>query len=100
METLTLGVDGMHCAGCVGKLEKALKAVSGVQSASVSLGARSATVTHDPALVGADSLARAIDGAGYVVRPGTVVSAGAPAAIGTGGASTGKPKGGCGCGCG
>lgn len=93
METLTFGVDGMHCAGCVGKLEKALKAVAGVQSATVSLGARTATVTHDPALAGADSLARAIDGAGYAVRSGTVVSAGAPA-------STGKPKGGCGCGCG
>lgn len=93
METLTLGIDGMHCGGCVGKLEKALLAVAGVRSASVSLGARSATVTYDPALAGVDALGGAIDGAGYAVRPGTVVGAGSPA-------PAGGPKGGCGCGCG
>ena len=35
METRTLPVRGMHCAACVGKVERALKSVDGVADARV-----------------------------------------------------------------
>lgn len=41
---LRLSVEGMHCAGCVGNVEKALRSVEGVTSASVSLAHASAEV--------------------------------------------------------
>ncbi|WP_146752498.1 heavy-metal-associated domain-containing protein, partial [Serratia quinivorans] len=34
---LSLPVEGMTCASCVGRVERALKAVPGVDSASVNL---------------------------------------------------------------
>ena len=39
-----LSVTGMHCAGCVSRVEQALKAVPGVSEANVNLGERTATV--------------------------------------------------------
>jgi len=39
-----LSVTGMHCAGCVSRVEQALKAVPGVAEANVNLGERTATV--------------------------------------------------------
>ena len=35
--TLELPIEGMTCASCVGRVERALKAVPGVQGASVNL---------------------------------------------------------------
>jgi P-type Cu+ transporter len=62
-----LGIDGMSCASCVGRAEKALRAVPGVQAASVNLATASADVEADPALEPA-LLVAAIERAGY--RPG------------------------------
>ena len=36
--TLTLPIEGMTCASCVGRVEKALKAVPGVSDAVVTIG--------------------------------------------------------------
>src|SRR5689334_1772108 len=41
---LSFRVDGMTCASCVGRVEKALKAVPGVESASINLATEKATV--------------------------------------------------------
>jgi len=46
-ETL-LAVPGMHCAGCISKIEHGLVAVSGVASARVDFGAKQVTVAHVP----------------------------------------------------
>ena len=43
-ETVELGVEGMTCASCVGRVEKALKATPGVLEASVNLATERATV--------------------------------------------------------
>lgn len=48
-------VGGMHCAACSSRLERVLKGMDGVQSASVSLAANSATVVPDPALSESDA---------------------------------------------
>jgi Cu+-exporting ATPase len=63
---IKLQVTGMTCASCVMRVEKTLKAVPGVNQASVNLATEEATVNAD-ASVTADSLAAAIRKAGYDV---------------------------------
>ena len=48
-------VGGMHCAACSSRLERVLNGMDGVQSATVSLAANSATVVPDPALSESDT---------------------------------------------
>ena len=45
-----LVVPGMHCAGCMAKVERGLKALPGVSAARVNLTARQVVVHHEPAL--------------------------------------------------
>ena len=66
-EQRVLKVDGMHCASCVGSVEKALGAVDGVQEASVNLAAETASVTFDPKKVHYTDLVKAVAGVGYEV---------------------------------
>ena len=67
MDRKTYRIAGMHCAGCVGSVERSLNAVDGVE-ASVSLPAESATLTlaRD---VPFEELAAAVEGAGYEIEP-------------------------------
>ena len=65
METRTLPVRGMHCAACVGKVERALKSVDGVGDARVNLATEQATFELDPARTGVDALRAAVAAAGY-----------------------------------
>ncbi|MBT9518324.1 MAG: copper-translocating P-type ATPase [Methyloversatilis discipulorum] len=62
------GVDGMTCASCSTRVEKALARTPGVVSASVNLATERATVEAD-ASVDAAALQAAVDKAGYVLRP-------------------------------
>ena len=48
--TTVLVVPAMHCAGCMGKVERAMAAVPGVSTARVNLTARQVSVAHTPAL--------------------------------------------------
>ncbi|MGR3572687.1 heavy metal translocating P-type ATPase [Brevirhabdus sp.] len=57
-------VGGMSCASCVGRVERALKAVPGVRTAEVNLASETASVTFDAPATPAD-LTRALDQAGY-----------------------------------
>ncbi|WP_313253031.1 heavy metal translocating P-type ATPase [Stenotrophomonas sp.] len=59
-----LVIEGMTCASCVGRVERALKAVPGVQSASVNLATERASVQGDAALE-AGALIAAVARAGY-----------------------------------
>jgi Cu+-exporting ATPase len=58
-------VRGMHCAACVGKVERALTSVPGVDQASVNLATEQATVSFDSALTSVDALQAAVAAAGY-----------------------------------
>jgi Cu+-exporting ATPase len=60
------GVEGMTCASCVGRVEKALAAVPGVQSARVNLADEMADVQTDGRVAPATVIA-AINAAGYEV---------------------------------
>ncbi|MCD0156167.1 MULTISPECIES: heavy metal translocating P-type ATPase [unclassified Deinococcus] len=63
--TIELGIQGMTCASCVGRVERGLKKVDGVQDATVNLATERATVTYDPALTGPDALLAKIKDVGY-----------------------------------
>ncbi|WP_080493121.1 heavy metal translocating P-type ATPase [Burkholderia ubonensis] len=67
LNTIVLTVDGMHCGGCTGRVQRALAGVPGVVDAAVDLADRSATVsahdTVDPA-----RLVEAVSDAGYRAR--------------------------------
>ncbi|MFS7160750.1 copper-translocating P-type ATPase [Serratia proteamaculans] len=67
---LSLPVDGMTCASCVGRVERALKAVPGVQTASVNLATERADLTFTGA-ANPQAAVRAIESAGYAVREET-----------------------------
>ena len=64
--TLTLPIEGMTCASCSARVERALQRVPGVQQVSVNLASESAAVELD-APVGADVLSQAVEKAGYTV---------------------------------
>jgi P-type Cu+ transporter len=64
--TLALPIEGMTCASCVARVERALAHVSGVSRASVNLATESASVQLAQP-VSANTLAAAIQKAGYTV---------------------------------
>lgn len=64
--TWTLPIDGMTCASCVGRVERALRKLPEVQSAEVNLALENASV-QAPAALGAAPLIAAIERAGYEV---------------------------------
>ncbi len=63
----TLAVGGMTCASCVGRVEKALRRVPGVLTATVNLATEKATIEYLPGTTGRDDLAAAVRRAGYEV---------------------------------
>lgn len=67
---LTVGIEGMHCAGCVASIEKGLSQLEGVESCRVNLALRSAAVTYDREAVDEDTIFRKIRSLGYRARPG------------------------------
>jgi P-type Cu+ transporter len=65
MERTTIPVGGISCASCVATIERALREVPGVVSASVNFATNAATVEYVPAAVQPADLGRAIRAAGY-----------------------------------
>ncbi|WP_082743835.1 MULTISPECIES: heavy metal translocating P-type ATPase [unclassified Burkholderia] len=76
-KTSELDIDGMTCASCAGRVEKALSQIPGVARATVNLATEKATVDAD-AHVEAAQLIEAVKRAGYRASP--IVAASAPAA--------------------
>ncbi|MFN8828146.1 MAG: heavy metal translocating P-type ATPase [Planctomycetota bacterium] len=79
METTTLDITGMTCAGCVRRIERALGTVDGVAAAQVNLATNQARIEFDPVRVRPDDLAAVVVDAGY----GASVPAAAGAATST-----------------
>jgi len=69
--TYALAVDGMTCASCVARVEKAVRAVPGVSDAAVNLATETLTVTGTPALDPA-AVDVAVRRAGYTVATRTL----------------------------
>ncbi len=64
---VVLDIEGMTCASCVQKVERALGAVDGVEAAAVNLATRTATIRAADASM--DGLVRAVANVGYGARP-------------------------------
>ncbi|HEU5422292.1 MAG TPA: heavy metal translocating P-type ATPase [Nitrolancea sp.] len=64
---LTLPIEGMTCASCVRRVEKALSKVEGVEQASVNLATEQARVVFDPLRVRLPQLEAAVAKAGYQI---------------------------------
>jgi len=73
--TLDIGVGGMTCASCVGRVERALKKLPGVETATVNLATESARVVWKSNAAPTDAtpmaawVSRAVRDAGYEPRP-------------------------------
>ncbi|MGN1346191.1 MAG: heavy metal translocating P-type ATPase, partial [Eubacteriales bacterium] len=65
MQTKKYKVSGMSCAACQAAVERAVAAVDGVESVTVSLMTNSMTVSFDEAIVSDERLFQAVAGAGY-----------------------------------
>jgi Cu+-exporting ATPase len=78
-ETLTLAIEGMTCASCVSRVEKALAAVPGVLRASVNLASESARVEVVRGAASMRALSAAVEAAGYVARRDLQAGAATPA---------------------
>lgn len=63
-----LAVPGMHCAGCMGKVERALAAMEGVASARTNLTARTVEVVHQPGIE-TPALVAALAATGFDAQP-------------------------------
>ncbi len=67
-ERLEFGIEGMSCASCVARVEKAVKSVPGVIDASVNLATERAFVRLIKNMVSADEVEKAMRGIGYEAR--------------------------------
>ncbi|MCW3061715.1 MAG: copper-(or silver)-translocating P-type ATPase, partial [Capsulimonas sp.] len=65
----TLDIQGMHCASCVGRIERMLGKVPGVEHADVNLATNRARVTYDPGQATMDAMVAAVEKAGFGASP-------------------------------
>ncbi|MFA5801113.1 MAG: heavy metal translocating P-type ATPase [Thermoleophilia bacterium] len=66
-DRVTLAIEGMTCASCVERNEKALRSLDGVVSASVNFATEKATIEFIAGSITRSDLVRAVEGAGYRV---------------------------------
>ena len=71
MKEVVLDIRGMHCAGCVARVESALSGVAGVKRVRVDLAAEKAFVELDTKEVEAGRLVAAVESAGYKASVGS-----------------------------
>jgi P-type Cu+ transporter len=66
-QEVQLPIEGMTCASCVRRVERALQKAEGVSAVSVNLATDQATVAYDPAQVDQARLVDLVEAAGYRV---------------------------------
>jgi P-type Cu+ transporter len=69
MAEVELPIAGMTCASCVNRIERFLRKTDGVTSASVNLATEIATIRYLPDVTGRTELVRAVEAAGYDLKP-------------------------------
>lgn len=67
---LTLPITGMTCANCVATVERNLKKLDGVNTASVNLSSERATIDYDPQKLSINDMVHRVERAGYGVANG------------------------------
>ena len=68
-EAVALRIEGMSCAACVARVEKALARVPGVNDVSVNLASEEARLHRTPGMADIPTLVAAVAAAGYSARP-------------------------------
>lgn len=68
LQDIEFGVDGMTCASCVGRVERAIKRLPGTQTVSVNLATERAAVRYDPARLDLKQLLTVVRDTGYAPR--------------------------------
>jgi len=66
---VTLEIEGMSCGHCVGRVEKALNAGSGIVGATVDLSTNTAQVRFEEGATSAADIAAIVTEAGYDAKP-------------------------------
>ncbi|HOB35665.1 MAG: copper-translocating P-type ATPase [Firmicutes bacterium] len=69
VETISFKIEGMTCAACANRVEKALQRLDGVVSAVVNLATEEARVEYRPGQITAAELYAAVERAGYRAVP-------------------------------
>jgi len=67
IHSLTIPIEGMTCASCVLRVEKALKKVEGVADAAVNLASEKARIEFDSSRVTLEQLQKAVADSGYTL---------------------------------
>jgi len=67
---LTLKIDGMHCASCVGTVERGVSALDGVSECNVNLATNSAAIKFDESALSVQGIIERIRELGYGARIG------------------------------
>lgn len=68
MKKIVLGIEGMHCDGCVNRLTKVLKELDGVVDAKVSLENKSTEIEYDENELELDDIKQAVSDAGFEAK--------------------------------
>ncbi len=64
-EKVTLQIGGMTCAACSARIERKLKTLDGIESASVNLLLENASILFDPKMISENDIIRAVEDTGY-----------------------------------
>lgn len=65
MKTVKIGIEGMHCAACVSRVEQALNKAPGVSQAAVNLATEQAAVTYDENETSPEAIKQVVTESGY-----------------------------------
>ena len=68
MKKIVLGIEGMHCEGCVNRLTKVLNGLDGVNDAKVSLENKNAVIEYDEDKIEIEDLKQAVSDAGFEAK--------------------------------
>ena len=74
IESITLEIEGMTCASCVGRVERTLKKAEGVVEANVNLATESAEVKYLAGAITPEEIAAIVSEAGYPARVKTAAA--------------------------
>lgn len=68
LKSANFSVEGMHCAACVARIEKAILNLEGIQSANVNLAIEKVHLVYDSEQIGLAVIEEAVSRAGYKLK--------------------------------
>ena len=68
--TQVFSIEGMHCAGCVGRVEAGIQKLDGVTAVGVNLAAETGAVTYQPGMLSPAQIEQQFESIGY---PGSLI---------------------------